>query len=398
FEYPLETQHGGIATYTYHTARCMAQLGHDVTVITCSPTGNSREITDKGVRIILIPPGKHVLPSRPSAYPVRLLVRYFAEEYLNAGAWAREAADTFKDLDSKEKFDILEYPETKGEGYFTESTTCRKVVRLHMSFPLLCRFNLTKLKYWDRRLISFVERSGIKKADQIVSPSDAYKNVAALLWRIPHDKIEVLPNLIHTADFKEPVRTEQTNFTVLARIEPNKGIHHILKFFSFYQRDFKNLRLKFIGRDTGLYKKGELRNIVKQSGMKDSIEFCGHVNTEAVKRAIAESLAVFLPSTWENLPYSCLESMAMGRVVFGTVNGGIKEIIKNGKNGFLFDVTNYNDLKDKLDIILNDGDKRREIEKNAQKIIEENFSAQVLGPKYEEFYKKVTEKSDIKPN
>jgi glycosyltransferase involved in cell wall biosynthesis len=388
-EYPVETRHGGIAAYTYHTARCMAALGHEVYVITCVPGDKQETVEDRGVKVLLVPAGSRNLPFRPSLYPYRLLIKLFAVRYLDTAAWARSAARAFSELDKKVKFDIVEYPETNGEGYFVDSQTCRRIVRLHMSFPLLCRFNLVKLRYWDRRLMSFSEKASVMRAHAVVCPSKAYRDVAALLWRIPHERITILPNPLHIDEFPCDQSGDRRIFTVPARLEPNKGIHNMIKFFGFYQSDFSNIRLKFAGRFTDLYKKGYLEKLVASQGIKNRVEFSGHLDTESLKKTIKDSLAVFIPSTWENMPYSCLESMAMGRVVFGTVNGGVKEIIKNGKNGFLADFTDLNSVKEKLDKIMNDPDLRGEIERRARETVEQKFSAAVLGPQYEAYYKSV---------
>jgi len=46
---------------------------------------------------------------------------------------------------------------------------------------------------------------------------------------------------------------------------------------------------------------------------------------------------VILPSEWyENCPYSAMEAMAYGKPLIVSGNGGLPELVEEGKNGFVF--------------------------------------------------------------
>src|SRR5205814_5838002 len=57
---------------------------------------------------------------------------------------------------------------------------------------------------------------------------------------------------------------------------------------------------------------------------------------------------VALPSLMDNLPNSCLEAMALGKVVVGTNGTSFDELITDGVNGFLVDPNRPDALADKL--------------------------------------------------
>lgn len=50
---------------------------------------------------------------------------------------------------------------------------------------------------------------------------------------------------------------------------------------------------------------------------------------------LAKSIAVVLPSRIDNLPNTCLESMALKKIVIGTKGTSFEEIIDDGYNGFI---------------------------------------------------------------
>jgi glycogen synthase len=392
FEYPNETHNGGIAAYTWHTARAMATRGHNVHVIACTPAGQARTAVLHGVTVHLVGPGCHPLPDGRMFFPIRNLARSLMPRFLNYTAWARSAGAAFRKLDSATGFDIVEFPDAGGEGAMIRSGTCKRVVRLHMSFSLLCRYNRVKLRWWDRWLIRESGRSSALKAHAMVSPSKAYQSLVASYWNVPQQRIHVLPNLINSGDFT-PSENEsrRDSLVVLGRIEPNKGIDKMIRLFGTCKGLFPNIKLRFIGRDVDLYEPGYLGKLIEETGLRSQIEFTGHLSSDGVKRALAGALGVLVPSEWENFPYSCLESMAMGRVVFGTRNGGIEEIIRNGHDGFVVDFDDFESVKVPLRRIATDAGFRRDMERAARRSIEEKFDAKILGPLYETFYGQLLE-------
>ena len=66
------------------------------------------------------------------------------------------------------------------------------------------------------------------------------------------------------------------------------------------------------------------------------------------------ALAVVVPSEWyENAPISILEAFALGKPVIGSRIGGIPEMIDEGVNGYLFEPGNVDDLRDKMEFMVN---------------------------------------------
>jgi len=54
---------------------------------------------------------------------------------------------------------------------------------------------------------------------------------------------------------------------------------------------------------------------------------------------------VVLPSRVDNLPNTCLEAMALGRVVVGTRGASFDQLIDDGQNGFLCDIDSPESLR-----------------------------------------------------
>ncbi|HET9429930.1 MAG TPA: glycosyltransferase, partial [Chitinophagaceae bacterium] len=52
---------------------------------------------------------------------------------------------------------------------------------------------------------------------------------------------------------------------------------------------------------------------------------------------LANAEVVIIPSNNDNLPYAVLESMALGKIVLASKQGGQAEVIEDGQDGFIFD-------------------------------------------------------------
>ena len=68
-----------------------------------------------------------------------------------------------------------------------------------------------------------------------------------------------------------------------------------------------------------------------------------------LKEIVANSLCVCLPSEWyENGPYSIMEAQAMGRPVIVSQNGGLPELVEDGRTGYIAQAGDVADLRDKI--------------------------------------------------
>jgi glycosyltransferase involved in cell wall biosynthesis len=86
---------------------------------------------------------------------------------------------------------------------------------------------------------------------------------------------------------------------------------------------------------------------------------------------IKNSKFVVLPSLIENYSNSCIEAMALGKIVIATKNTSSEELINNGKNGFLIEINNSKEFLDKFSKIMKlKKTEIKKIEKNSQKEIE----------------------------
>ena len=129
-----------------------------------------------------------------------------------------------------------------------------------------------------------------------------------------------------------------------------------------------NINLKIVGE-------GDQRlELEEHAKTNNKIEFLGHRTGNELINLVKKSKFIVIPSEWyENCPYTIMEAMSYGKPVIGAKIGGIPELIKNN-TGLLFESKNVSDLKDKINILINNKEMRMNFSKNAHKLALEEFS------------------------
>jgi glycosyltransferase involved in cell wall biosynthesis len=93
-----------------------------------------------------------------------------------------------------------------------------------------------------------------------------------------------------------------------------------------------------------------------------------------------------LPSRVESVPQSILEAFFLKIPVIATNVGGIPELVTNNKTGILVKPNDPEDLLDKINYLLNDGELRKTLANNAYDFVLKNFSWEFLIGKYIKLY------------
>ena len=99
---------------------------------------------------------------------------------------------------------------------------------------------------------------------------------------------------------------------------------------------------------------------------------------------------VVLCSTIENLPYTVLESMSLGRPVVATRVGGLPDLVEDGVTGFLVDPGDAVALGDRLVRLTREPELRRKLAEKASHKVTHEFSRDTMVARHVELYAAVT--------
>jgi glycosyltransferase involved in cell wall biosynthesis len=188
-----------------------------------------------------------------------------------------------------------------------------------------------------------------KNVSIYIAPSQFMKDMVKS-FGFSDEKIVVLKNFVdgHSNQDEVDRENEDTSNTEeyllsYGRLSKEKGIDVLVEALGIME---KKVRLMIVGSGP------EENNLKKQVGelkLEKYVEFVSWKKKDELEEIITSAKAVVIPSVWlENMPFTLLESMSLGKVVVASRLGGMSEMIENGKNGLLFEGNNAVDLAEKL--------------------------------------------------
>lgn len=159
----------------------------------------------------------------------------------------------------------------------------------------------------------------------------------------PGDKIAVHPNFLDFEPLESP-KPAGDYAVFVGRLSKEKGLLTLLKAFE----DLRDLPLRILGE--GPLEK-ELKEFA-QSRQMGHVSFEGFIDGEKKREIISGARFLVFPSEcYESFGYSIIEAHACGVPVVASGIGGAKELLLEGKNGFLFETGNPGDLRLKLSMM-----------------------------------------------
>lgn len=216
-------------------------------------------------------------------------------------------------------------------------------------------------------------------------------------WELPFlEKIGLkkkpiyLPNGIYEDFFKLKIKScTPKKILFLGRVSPVKNLEILIKAFSIVKKKNKDLKLEILGPDDKNYG-AQLKQITGKLNLSDSIDFNFEIyDLKKELNALQESDICVLPSKREAMPQTLVESLASGKITIASKTQGAKELIANGKNGFLFKISDEKDLAEKIIYCLNNKNlnKVHKIQINARNSVEQ-YKLNNIAKKFNNLIKK----------
>ncbi|MFA6306380.1 MAG: glycosyltransferase family 4 protein [Patescibacteria group bacterium] len=165
--------------------------------------------------------------------------------------------------------------------------------------------------------------------DLFIAPSQFMKD-KCVESGIKEEKIKILRHFVDDKYFS--INSEVGDYLLyFGRLSDEKGVDIL---FRAMRETNSGQRLKIVGAGPD-YEKYKLK--ILDSRLSEKVELCGPKYDDELIGIVKQAKAIIMPSVWpENMPYSLLEAMAMGKVVIASRIGGMAEVINDKANGFLF--------------------------------------------------------------
>ncbi len=158
------------------------------------------------------------------------------------------------------------------------------------------------------------------------------------------------------------------------RIMESKGIPEYLKAIVRLNQTHKNVEYHFVG----FFENNKIKELFnKFKEQNENIKYFEHVDN--IIPYLINSDVIILPSHHEGMSNALLEAAAIGRPLLASNIHGCKEIIDDGKNGFLFEVKNFDAIFNAINKYLKlSYEERVEMGIYSRKIVEKKFNRYIV--------------------
>lgn len=229
-------------------------------------------------------------------------------------------------------------------------------------------------------------RVALSQAERVFFQNSEDRNMFIQCGLVKAEKTLVVAGSGINTDFFSPANGSDTSkdykiFLFLSRMLRDKGVVEFVEAAREVRRKHPSARFQLLGPiDKGNPAViGE--DVINEWQSEGVIEYLG--TADDVRPFISPSDAVVLPSYREGLPRALLEAMAMERPVITTNVAGCRDVVEEGKNGFLVPVKDSGSLIDAmLSFIELPAEKRHEMGRYGRNKVLMEFDQRIVNDAY----------------
>ena len=163
----------------------------------------------------------------------------------------------------------------------------------------------------------------------------------------------------------------------IGRIAHEKNLIYLLECFSRIVKEIPETKLLIIGEGPQM---GEIKEKINSLNLNGKVILTGKIDHEKlVKSSIFKACDLFVTaSTTENQPMTVLEAQVNGLICIGINARGIKDLVKNGYNGYLVKNNDKNQFAQKVLKLLSNETLYKKMKKNTLKEIKKHYMNNII--------------------
>jgi glycosyltransferase involved in cell wall biosynthesis len=224
-----------------------------------------------------------------------------------------------------------------------------------------------KIKYMQKCDINFANGDAYRIIKEKIYPNIKYVNLGIDIEKFT------------------PIKKEDKKiieFLFVGRIVPIKNIPFLIKGFIEAYQENKNIVLNIVGEGD----KNEVEKVKNLSKELSNIKFLGKKTGDELIKMYQKSDIFVLTSNYDNYPNVVFEAMASGLPVVATNVGGISSQVIDKKTGYLVELNNIKELKNRILELSSNKELREKMGKLGRKRVEQEFSWEKSAEQLEKIY------------
>ena len=324
---------GGAEVHLHEVFSRIAKMGHGVTLYCSSFQGAPHRENINGIEVIR-EGGRYL-------FNYRVIFKYLT-------FFSRQGYDLV--IDDMNKIPFLTPLYVTEPLYIVTHHLFDKSIFLEVPWPLAMYVYLT-------------EKAGFnicktKKIPFIVgSPSTKQE----LLERgFPSEQVEIInycvDHELHRAD--ETKRSATPLIGYFGRLKKYKSVEHLLHAFSRLLKEKPDLKLVIVGEGDN---RKALEQLASELHVTQNLQFTGFVSEQQKVEYLQQVWFAVNTSSKEGWGLTVIEANACGTTVVASNVPGLRDAVKDGETGLLYEFGNIDDLTAKIRTLLDDAPKRREL-------------------------------------
>ena len=337
---------GGLANYVNRVSKILADLGHDVHVVTLSHEDEA-EFEHDGVMV-------HRLTLKRGWQTLNRLTRYTLPTTLH---WLNFSTQVFRKLNQlhrKEPFHLIQYPNYSSCGVFSIPLLRTTHVVRASSYEPACNDAAGVKRSLDLTIAERLQALQYRLTRNVHVPSFAMQAMLSTKAGISDTRVIRSPFYVETREWDttvwEQFLKDKKYVLFFGRFQLHKGFHTLVQALPRFLEGYEDAYAVLVGRDMETQLASSMAAFARSQCRRfaDRLILLENLPHAQLYPVIDRSHLVVLPSLIDNLPNSCLEAMGIGKVVIGTKGASFDELITDGVNGFLIDPNDAGALADKL--------------------------------------------------
>jgi len=293
----------------------------------------------------------------------------------------------------KENPDVIHAHSAKG-GIIARSAALfsnTKVLYTPHAFSYLSTDNLIK-----KGLFKFIEKLYKYTGNYILatSPSESnrateeinYKKEKVLLWNNSVEDIHTSENIKSTFELPE------NYICSIGRPSYQKNIEVMVKVFHQVKKEIPEINMVLMGVGFHSPNEQEVRSLIDRLGLTESFILLPWVSREEIFPIVKKSKLYISTARYEGLPYSIIESLALGKACVVSDCDGNRDLVIEDYNGTII---KQDELTSKMAqaiiSLLKDDKKRTTYEQNALQLFNEKYNINTTIKYLEKIYTSLSE-------
>ena len=247
--------------------------------------------------------------------------------------------------------------------------------------PFLITIHGSELLLFTRNsLEKFFFRLALHKAKKIHVLSNHNENVLKELFPEVSEKVRKVPGaparrVLPTSDsgtdktYQSSINQEKLVLLCVGRIHPRKGQLELLQAVEKLSDISKQkIRCKFVGPIIRQGYFNKIKKLAHSCGCE--VVFTGSLLDQELQQAYTEADFFVLTSipkakSVEGFGFVYLEASSHGLPIIAHKTGGVEDVVRDGKTGFLISPANSNELTEKIELLINDENVRKSLAENS---------------------------------